>query len=116
MRILDDPRNPKAIKPEILEALRRYTKDGLPPGSFLEAVLSNDLMEAVQRADEENLRSIVAIATHVHNQVPWNIFGTKKLVKLWIELGAAIRLNAGHVEINRITEGLLEALKEKHEG
>jgi hypothetical protein len=109
----DDPRNPAWIPKETIGCIERYVSSGLDPGDFLQAVLSNDLMEACKRADENNLKAIVAIAQHVYSNVPMNCHGTREIVKLWIELGSATRTNATADVVNKITEALYEALGRK---
>ena len=39
--------------------MRRYIEYGIAPGSFMTAILCNDLMEAAQRADDTNRRCFV---------------------------------------------------------
>lgn len=46
-----------AAFPELMQGgIRRYVEDHIQPGSFLSAVLCNDLRTAVIRADETNLK------------------------------------------------------------
>ena len=42
------------IPEHMLQSLNLYVKKGVPVGDFLTAVLSNDLFEAVGRADNDN--------------------------------------------------------------
>jgi len=109
----DDPRNPEWIPKETIGCIERYVSSGLDPGDFVQAILSNDLMEACKRADENNLKAIVAIAQHVYSHVPRNCYGTKTIVRLWIELGSAQRLNGSAALIDQISEALYEALGRK---
>lgn len=53
------------------------------PGSFLSAVLSNDLMEALSRADIENARSLPQYATYLFNYAPWDCYGSPEKFKAW---------------------------------
>jgi len=110
----DDPRSPAWIPKETKEALDRYVNDGLEPGAFLQAVLSNDLIGACKAADENNLRAIVAIAQHIYSNVPMNIHGTKDIVRLWIQLGSATRFGAPADQIDAISKALEEAPGRKH--
>ncbi len=48
-----------------METIDRYVKYGLRPGSFVDAVLTNDLMAAVGRADMGNLHALPAICLYV---------------------------------------------------
>lgn len=73
------------MKPEIKESLGEYVKYGCPTGGFLRAVLANDFMEAVGRADEESIRDIREIAGYVYNKLLGNCHGSYKTVDRWIE-------------------------------
>ncbi len=50
--------------------LARYVLHRIPTGSFLRAVLENDLTEAVGRGDEEALACLVDLTRIVYNYVP----------------------------------------------
>lgn len=73
------------IPPHTLEALIRYRDHGLPPGSFLTAFLSNNLMEALGRADIENLQNFAAIGYFIYNAIPERSHGSMSKVATWIE-------------------------------
>ena len=64
---------------ELLEELRggmqRYVENGIEPGSFLKAVLRNDLQSAVGAADEWNLYSLPAIVRWCYWELPANLWG-----------------------------------------
>jgi hypothetical protein len=68
------------INPEVpkhtLEDLLNYFRDGTPPGSFVQAVLENDFIEAFKRADSENLRAMFSIAEWMYNNAPSRDYGT----------------------------------------
>lgn len=64
--------------------MRRYIENGIPPGSFLTAVLSNDLMEAFRRADDVNRLAMLDYAMFLHNEAPCGCFGSPEHVKDWI--------------------------------
>jgi hypothetical protein len=68
--------------------LIRYFENRLPPGDFLQAVLSNDLFEAFARADEINTYAMKAYVVWLVNQVPGRgsgIWGSREAVKNWLE-------------------------------
>ena len=67
------------------ESLTRYVFDGVPPGQFLEAVLSNDLMESFARADDENTRNIRYLAAFIYNELPGNSHGTLERMVEWMK-------------------------------
>lgn len=70
---------PSRIKP----ALDRYVKEGILPGGFLQAVISNDLTEACFRADDENLKNIPAYVHYLYNEVPMECWGSKEKMERW---------------------------------
>jgi len=65
------------------EAIDMYVEYGVC-GDFLKSVLSNDLMEAFGRADEENRESLFDICSYVYNDIPGNCHGSKKIVENWM--------------------------------
>lgn len=69
------------------DTIDRYVKYGIPTGHFLEAVLSNRLMEAIGRADEENLRDIKEICLYVYNDIPSSCWGSPQKYLDWIDKG-----------------------------
>ena len=72
------------MKPETKESIDRYVNDHIPTGSFLEAVLCNNLKEAIGRADSENLRDIVEIVQYCHWEIPSVCWGSPKEVRAWL--------------------------------
>ena len=65
----------------IKESLNKYTKDRIPPGGFLKAVLENDLMGAIGSADHINRQRLHEICKYVYNELPSGIWGSKDIVK-----------------------------------
>lgn len=57
------------------ESIDRFWLENKKPGSFLEAVLTNDLVNAVFRADDENLKQLKEIVAYCYNNLPHNIWG-----------------------------------------
>ena len=56
-------------------ALIRYFDKRIPPGGFLTAVLSNDLVEAINRADDENVHCLKAYVMWLYNRGPAKGYG-----------------------------------------
>lgn len=69
------------------DGFRRYIEDGIPGGSFMTAVLSNDLMGAFQRADDINRDHMFDTCAFLHNEAPRGCFGSPEHVKDWIRSG-----------------------------
>ena len=65
-------------------ALMRYFNHRCHPGSFLTAVLQNDLMRAAQCADHINKPRIPEIATWIYHMAPEGSWGNKEKVDGWI--------------------------------
>lgn len=74
----------EAVPQHTIEALERYVFHGLEPGSFLMAVLCNDLAGAVGRADPWNRRAIPEIVEFVYNRLPGNSWGNLAIVQRFI--------------------------------
>ena len=74
------------MKSSTKDGIDRYVEDHCPPGSFLMAVLSNDLKESFARADEENRRDLFEIVSYCYNYIPWNCWGSPEKVREWLEV------------------------------
>jgi hypothetical protein len=73
------------IRPAIGQALVRYAVTGDLPGGFLQAVLANDLFDAMDRADLYSRSTLYNITLLVYNKLPSNCFGSYEIVKRYIE-------------------------------
>ena len=72
------------IPDRMMEGLKRWIDHGIKPGSFMLAVLTNDLRGAIERADDENL----------YNEAPGGCWGSVEKVADWAKKKAqpAIRV------------------------
>ena len=66
------------------QELERYYKHKIPTGSFLRAVLENNLMEAFARADEINIVGMFEIVKYVYSHLPVCCYGSPEKVKAWL--------------------------------
>lgn len=66
------------------QGLELYLKHGIEPGGFLRAVLENDLLMAVQRADRTNREALKEICLFVANELPGEARGSKLAVEYWL--------------------------------
>lgn len=66
------------------EAARNYIENGIKPGSFLTAVLENNLVKAYCYADGINLLAMHDWATWLYNDVPGNAWGSRNKVEAWL--------------------------------
>ena len=69
---------------EVVESLTRYVEHRVPPGDFLEAVLSNDLRESFGSADENNLTAMCEIVAYCLNNIPTTCWGSPERVREWL--------------------------------
>ena len=81
----------------MLDAVERYLINGIPPGSFLRAVISNDLREACSRADDENARALHDWVRFFYNYTPGTCWGSLARYDEWIEAGGWIGSYRAHV-------------------
>lgn len=74
------------VVPEhIRESLLAYANEHRPVGSFLEAVISNDLKEALGRADAENIDNLFAIVSWLYNYAPSPCWGSPERYAAWVK-------------------------------
>lgn len=66
------------------EALMNYFNNGWEPGSFLMAVLRNDLMQASFRADHINRPKLPEIAAWVYHNAPIGSWGNDEAIRGWL--------------------------------
>lgn len=69
------------------DGFRLYIERGVPGGSFMTAVLSNNLMAAMQSADDVNRKRIFDICLFLYNQAPLECWGSSEMVDRWVERG-----------------------------
>lgn len=75
------------LLPESLrEGTRLYIEHGIPLGSFLRAVASNDLSAAALAADPENAQQLANIARWWIDQAPGNCCGSASAVREWVRI------------------------------
>jgi hypothetical protein len=83
---------PKEVLRDLPEAMHdavlMYVERGrLSAGSFLSAVVRNDLLDAVRRADPINVLRLKEWATFFYLHVPAGAWGSREKVDRWIEHG-----------------------------
>jgi len=64
------------VPEHLREGLARYVIHGIVPGSFLSAVLGNDLHGAIRYGDDDSLAGIKPIITFLYNSTPAACFGS----------------------------------------
>lgn len=67
-----------------MDALRRYVDERTPPGGFLTAVLSNDLMGAFARADDNNRAALYWTVSWIYSCEPGPCHGSREAFENWL--------------------------------
>lgn len=62
----------------------RYLEHHISPGSFLAAILSNDFMGAVRRADYANSLCLREWASFLYNDLPFDCHGSRRKYLEWL--------------------------------
>lgn len=65
------------------DGMKLYLERGIEPGSFLEAVLSNDLRAACECADHINQRRLFDIVSWLYNEAPAGSWGSPENFNHW---------------------------------
>ena len=73
------------IRPETIESIKAYMETGRPTGGFLYAVLTNDMTEALFRADIENREALYDIVSYIYNNIPGDAWGSPTKVEMWMK-------------------------------
>lgn len=60
-----------------------WIEHGIMPGSFLQAVLENDLIDASILADDQNLKRLRDFSIYLLNCAPHGCYGSKEKVAAW---------------------------------
>lgn len=77
--------NSDSIPQRFRDSILLYVEHRCPPGDFLEAVLANDLMEAIGRVDEEAYAHLGDICSFVYNRIPRGVWGSRENIKVHFE-------------------------------
>jgi hypothetical protein len=67
-----------------IDSIIRYLEYGCPPGGFVEAVLANDLIGSVGRADSTNIRYLKNICAYVKWNIDCSSWGSYEIVRKYI--------------------------------
>jgi hypothetical protein len=98
MKIEDDMKSEYSNIPDaILLAINNHVLRGQNCGHFVTAVLSNDLIEAVNRADDECQKCLRSIVRYLYNRCPGGCWGSKKKMEEWRENGGVEGKEVGDI-------------------
>lgn len=73
------------VPPHMWDAVTGYYLHRFQPGSFMTALLSNDLMGALGRADDVNAANIQRWCQFLYNYTPAGSYGTPERVRQWLK-------------------------------
>jgi hypothetical protein len=68
-----------------LAQLDAYVNNRTPPGSFVHAVLCNDLYSVIRRTDDANYANLKAIVEYVDFHLPMESRGSPEAVRAWLD-------------------------------
>ena len=92
MITIKDVTSYSSIPTHMIESISEYVQNGRPVGSFLEAIICNNLKEAVARADNHNLTIIPAYVKFFYNEAPSDCWGSPAKYRYWLDHKSAERL------------------------
>jgi hypothetical protein len=75
--------DPDKIEKRFRESLAAFITTGRPTGDFLNAVMSNNLLEAHRRGDVMSLDNLRHICAYLYSKVPSACFGSPYIVEEW---------------------------------
>lgn len=83
MRVDGIPIKYELLPEQFRGGVERWIEHGIRPGSFLTAVMDDELFDALTRADDEV--DVLAICLWFHNQAPPLSFGSPEQTAHWHE-------------------------------
>lgn len=67
----------------MMGGIERWIQYAIVPGSFLQAIIKNDLSDAVGQADDENLKNLPAYVGYFYNEAPSQCWGSVDKFEEW---------------------------------
>jgi len=78
----------------MVEAVKNWVENGIPPGSFLSAVITNDLKEAAATADSINRHLLFEWVGWFWMRAPSDCWGSLENAQKWIQMHKEAREEA----------------------
>ncbi len=75
------------VPPHLRNGMREYIQRGQVPGHFLQAVIANDLNDALSHGDEESLIFLRVLTAWLYNDAPGGSWGSRGILNAWSRLG-----------------------------
>ena len=66
-------------------SIQRWLEHAISPGSFLMAVLENDLRGAMANADNMSIKQLPGIVCWLHGYAPMGSWGSRETVSRWLD-------------------------------
>lgn len=85
MNVWEDALENSEIPQYMHHVIINWIEYGTPPGSFLTAVLCNDLREACGRADDTNRHLLFEYVSWLYNNAPADCWGSEENFNIWYE-------------------------------
>lgn len=89
----EDVKSQKNIPVTMMEGIQCYIQKQCRPGTFLQAIIENDLKTAVVMADHINIRIIPAYVNYFYNNAPKDCWGHKGVIEEWFSKGEEVELD-----------------------
>ena len=97
-----------ALPERMRGGITRFLDNGVVPGSFLQAVLENDLVGAVGKADDENVTLLWHYVNMLYNAFPargLGCWGSPEAVQDWAAIGGLNGIERGSRTFSRADLG-----------
>ena len=83
--------NSEPCPENVKKSIDLYVQGGVPTGSFLRAVLENNLSDSIGAADSSNLEALPHIVAYLYNDAPSIAWGSPQKVTAWLARKEAAR-------------------------
>ncbi len=80
-----EPIDYSGIPEHMRGAMQRYMEHKIKPGGFLTALLENDLMSTLRKADDINKQRLYDYIVWLRNHAPSGSFGSNDVCRKWLD-------------------------------
>lgn len=77
---------PPNIPGHLWHGIKHYVLERQPVGDFLTAVITNNLVRAIQRADARSLEALTDVVRYFYNETPIDCWGSVEKMEAWLGL------------------------------
>ena len=67
------------------ESIKQWIEHGVDAGSFINALMANDLFLAISKADDRNKTSFTSIVSWIWNYAPAACYGSYDICQSWAD-------------------------------